>query len=72
MCHAEIEDGVGEGDPGRSKSLSKVQEARVLDKVQVLAEGKEGGLEERLAGRLALMRESIERWATGCGFLFSL
>lgn len=32
--------GWGGGDPGRSNSLSKVQEARVLDKVQVEAKRK--------------------------------
>lgn len=36
--------------------------------MQVLAEGKELWVEERLAGRLAHLGEGIERWATDCVF----
>lgn len=50
-CQAEIESGVGGGDPGRGNSLGKVQEARELDKVHVSAEGEEPRVEERLVGR---------------------
>lgn len=68
LHHAEIENGVGGGDPGRGKSLSKVQEARVLDKVQGEAQRKEWLLEERLKGKLAHMEEGPECQTTGCGF----
>lgn len=53
---------VGEVDAGRGKRLSKVQEARVLDKVHV-----ETSCGWR-KGRLARVEEGIEGWAMGYGF----